>query len=580
MGVWSSDYIAADYSIDTNSGTYNRISSEVNESVWVERELDENGVIDAFEITRYYGSDGVTLVREEVVLTEYYTGYGSATLVCEYNEQGQQTIYFDRDEDGVCDPGEGPLLDLDIVFPITKETFDNSDYNSSLYYYAFGAGTTASLKAAYDPGLTDALVTLDVDAYLKKEDSLLTASTGEGVIIAMLDTGIDAALLDGDSYTGYDFAGSNRLDGAGDTDFSDSIGHGTKTASVISGSEGIALDADVMALKVFDDTGKTTSSIVADAIRYAVDNSARIITMPFSLLVTDEMVEDAIQYAKENNVLLIAAAGNEGKEILDSSLAANDNVITVGSVEEDGSMSAWSNYGSELDLLAPWDVVTLEGAEGEAGTSFSAAFVAGMAALIMADDPGISVEDVLQKLQTIAAGAEDNEAGYDGYGLITPAVEVAAEETVEDTITENVLQQTEIVLTKTTYYSDDSESIVDRVEYHDPDGVLSTTEYYSGDYKNRIISVVDETRLTALDSEQDGEADLVSEITEEMEAPDKQTELVKEIEDGKSESDGDNQPKGDLSILEQKAVEKASVEEGEIYEGNIDLGKIKLKKPE
>ena len=87
----------------------------------------------------------------------------------------------------------------------------------------------------------------------------------------------------------------------------------------------------------------------------------------------------SIDYAVSKGAILIAAAGNEASEILDGSLASYDNVITVGSVDNDGTFSAWSNYGSELDLLARWDVVTLEGEDKEAGTSYSAAFVAGIA---------------------------------------------------------------------------------------------------------------------------------------------------------------------------------------------------------
>ena len=78
-------------------------------------------------------------------------------------------------------------------------------------------------------------------------------------------------------------------------------------------------------------------------------------------------------------------------------------VITVGSVDKDGKLSAWSNYGDEVDLYAPWDVLTLEGTEGEAGTSFSAAFVAGIAALMISDDPDMTREDVLASLKALTA---------------------------------------------------------------------------------------------------------------------------------------------------------------------------------
>ena len=81
-------------------------------------------------------------------------------------------------------------------------------------------------------------------------------------------------------------------------------------------------------------------------------------------------------------------------------------------------MSSWSNYGDELDLLAPWDVVTLPGAEGEAGTSYSAAFIAGVSALMFSENPDMSTEDVLYQLGVLTYGPEmaTKEVGNLEYG--------------------------------------------------------------------------------------------------------------------------------------------------------------------
>ncbi|MBF0216904.1 MAG: S8/S53 family peptidase, partial [Candidatus Omnitrophica bacterium] len=191
---------------------------------------------------------------------------------------------------------------------------------------------------------------------------------------------------------------------SGDGDYSDELGHGTQVASVITGTsdeEGVAPDAEIMALKIFDDSGQTTTDIVAEAIRYAVDNGANILNLSFSLYPMNPLILGAIDYALSRNVLIIAAAGNEGSEITYDSLAAQDGIITVGSVDNNGSFSAWSNYGSELDLYAPWDVVAVGGALGEAGTSYSAAFITGLAALILEDNPGMTATEVLYQLEEI-----------------------------------------------------------------------------------------------------------------------------------------------------------------------------------
>ncbi|RKY41169.1 MAG: hypothetical protein DRP85_07030 [Candidatus Makaraimicrobium thalassicum] len=249
--------------------------------------------------------------------------------------------------------------------------------------------------------------------------SMQSVSTGAGVTVALLDTGIDTSELDIDVVEGYDFAGTDRFDGLFDEDYTDVSGHGTMTASVIKGEdgEGLAPDADIMALRVFDDTGSTSPDIISSAIRYAVDNNAKILTMPFSLFPIHTQVEDAIDYALDKGAILIAAAGNDGAEILDNSLAAQENIITVGSLDADGRMSAWSNYGSELDLLAPWDCVTLDEADrNEAGTSFSAAFVSGITALILSESPEMTAEDVLHELRILISGIDPENAGYADYG--------------------------------------------------------------------------------------------------------------------------------------------------------------------
>ena len=117
-------------------------------------------------------------------------------------------------------------------------------------------------------------------------------------------------------------------------------------------------------------------------------------------------IDSAIDYAVSKGAILIASAGNKGSEIEDNSLAANDKVITVGSVDMDGMMSAWSNYGSELDLLAPWDVITLKN-EDEVGTSFSAAFVAGITAPMLSENPDMTKEEVLEALKALTVKQQD-----------------------------------------------------------------------------------------------------------------------------------------------------------------------------
>jgi len=252
---------------------------------------------------------------------------------------------------------------------------------------------------------TEAIPEVDMSYFIGGVEELQGLATGEGVTIALLDTGVDAEALGIDLEGNYDFTA-----GTYEEALSYYGTHGTKTASIIAGAEGvsgIASGADLVSITIFDSEKQTTTTIVADAIRHAVDSGADVITLPFSLYPIHDQVQGAIDYAALNGVILVAAAGNDAMEILDGSLAAQNNIITVGAVDYNGVMSAWSNYGSPLDLLAPWDVVNIEGlGDDEAGTSFSAAFVAGLVSLVLEEVPDATVDEVLYVLDVMLYGAE------------------------------------------------------------------------------------------------------------------------------------------------------------------------------
>ena len=245
----------------------------------------------------------------------------------------------------------------------------------------------------------DKILDDDLKMFFDKVEILKGGSTGEGVLVALLDSGVGDSVIN--VVGGYDFAGSHRDSPDNDVDYSDVLGHGTKTAEVINATAG---DADILALKVMDNYGKTTGSILSDAIRYAVDMGARVLAMPFTIEPVNSLVYDAVNYAVDKGAILITSAGNDGEKVEEGSLASVDNLITVGSVDNDGKLSAWSNCGDEVDLYAPWDVI-----DNEAGTSFSAAFVAGIAAIMLENDPGMTKEDVLSELKILMEGFNDQE---------------------------------------------------------------------------------------------------------------------------------------------------------------------------
>jgi hypothetical protein len=272
----------------------------------------------------------------------------------------------------------------------------------------------------------------EVRSFYDKVDEVRRSYTGEGVKIALLDSGLDDTYIsNGNIIAGYDFAGSDRFDGAGDADYSDDTGHGTVTGGATLEA---APDAEFIVGKVLDEEEKTTAGIVADSIRYAVDLGADIISMPFSLNPLNDDVKAALDAAYAKGVVLITAAGNESGDIFDNSLAAYDNVITVGSVDNDGNISAWSNFDSELDLLAPWDVI--RSGDGEAaekqGTSLSAAFVAGVAALVKEQDPEATVEDVLARIKEMTKLIDEKNNVYGDFTFMADNTEQDAEVSGEE----------------------------------------------------------------------------------------------------------------------------------------------------
>jgi serine protease len=193
------------------------------------------------------------------------------------------------------------------------------------------------------------------------------APGGEDVIVAVLDTGVAYANRgpfrrspDFSRYTfvkGYDFV-------AKDPYANDRNGHGTFVASTIAestnnhyGLTGLAYAAHIMPVRVLNTEGEGEASTIAKGVLFAVKHHAEIInlSLEFSPGVTaadiPELME-ALRYAHRHGVLVVAAAGNEGDRAVDYPARA-PNVVAVGATTEHGCLADYSNYGSEVTLVAP-----------------------------------------------------------------------------------------------------------------------------------------------------------------------------------------------------------------------------------
>jgi len=173
-------------------------------------------------------------------------------------------------------------------------------------------------------------------------------------------------------------------------------GHGTMVAGLV---HLVAPTAKLMPVKVFDAKGGSSVSLIIQGIHYAVDNGAHVINMSFSTVEPSQELQDAINFANSHGVILVAAAGNEGK-LMTVYPAGYNPVIGVGATDNNDNRASFSNFGPEVDVAAPgvWVITTYPGNRYAAGsgTSFSAPFVAGAAALFVQLDRDINGPGALQ----------------------------------------------------------------------------------------------------------------------------------------------------------------------------------------
>jgi subtilisin family serine protease len=254
------------------------------------------------------------------------------------------------------------------------------------------------------------------------------------VVVAVLDSGVDythpdlvanmwmrpdniAAYKDNELGTANDLHGFNAVDNARDP--MDDNGHGTHCAGVIGaegdnneGIAGINWEVEIMPLKFMGRAGFGTTKDAIEAINYAIERkragvNVRVINASWGSTVASKALEDAIRAANEEGILFVAAAGNDG--------SSNDsrphypsnynlpNVISVAALDRTDAMASFSNFGVKTvhiaapgkDIISTW----LGGEYREAsGTSMATPQVAGIAALLLAQDPKMSLQKLRERL--------------------------------------------------------------------------------------------------------------------------------------------------------------------------------------
>ena len=243
---------------------------------------------------------------------------------------------------------------------------------------------------------------------------------GKGVIVAVIDTGVSkvADLAETKFVPGYNFIANN--DNA-----EDDHGHGTHVAGTIAqstnnkvGVAGVAYGATIMPIKVLSAGGSGSVAGITQGIRWAADHGAHVINMSLGGPTRMGSMGAAVKYARDKGVVIVAAAGNDGRGRVGYP-AGYPGVVAVAATQFDESTTFYSNWGKEIDVAAPGgntrvdqdgdgkpdgvlQHTILKGQVGRAdyqwfmGTSMASPHTAGVAALIMG--AGVRKPDAVEEI--------------------------------------------------------------------------------------------------------------------------------------------------------------------------------------
>jgi type VII secretion-associated serine protease mycosin len=278
-------------------------------------------------------------------------------------------------------------------------------------------------------------------------DELWSQSTGKDMRVAVIDTGVDVTnpqLTDAvDVKSGRNFLPKNLKDDDGnpiergkENGTTDTVGHGTKVAGIIAarpakgtGFVGLAPDATIIPIQQNDAEGNGDVGTLTRAIRYAIQAGADVINISQDTTKPMTSTSDlklAIDQALNEKIVVVASAGNDGLggNVKETYPASYEGVLAVAASDRNNERAAFSQSGEFVGVAAPGvdmiSTVPKGGHCSDNGTSFSAPYVAGLAALIKAKHRDWTARQVVAQIEQTA---ERTTAGHDrlvGWGVVDP----------------------------------------------------------------------------------------------------------------------------------------------------------------
>ncbi|WP_398661630.1 type VII secretion-associated serine protease mycosin [Streptomyces misionensis] len=276
-------------------------------------------------------------------------------------------------------------------------------------------------------------------------DELWSQSKGKNVRVAVIDTGVDTKnpqlthAVDASSGANLlpDKNGKGQKIDRGKADgTTDTVGHGTRVAGIIAarpsqgtGFVGLAPEATIIPIKQNDADGDGTAETLAAAIEHAIREKAQVINISqdtANAVQPADGLRRAIDDALRHQIVVVASAGNDGLDGNDKLTypASYPGVLAVAASDRNNERAAFSQSGDFVGVAAPGvdmiSTVPQGGHCSDSGTSFSAPYVAGVAALIKAKHPGWTAREVVAQIEQTA---ERSVAGHDhlvGWGVVDP----------------------------------------------------------------------------------------------------------------------------------------------------------------